>query len=394
MEHMNIALFSDTYPPEINGVATSTANLRETLIAHGHNVLVVTTNPFSKETTYENGIIRIPGFEMKAFYGYRLSNFFSREAMKWIVEFRPDVVHCQTDIGVGIFGTLVARKLHIGLVYTFHTMIEDYAYYVTKGHFDRFARHTVRWFFRAKSASFCEFIAPSEKIRDYLRSIGIDTSATVIPTGIDFSRFDVEKEDKEKTAALKAKFGIDPKDTVILSLGRVAKEKSIDVVMRGYADYLKHGEDRPTKFVITGFGPAEKELRELAVSLGIRDKVIFTGKCDPSETQDYYRLGDVFASASITETQGLTFMEAMAAHLIVLARYDDNLVGTIKDGETGYFFYDERDFDAKLRTVLSLSSSKKAEVIRSAMKTIDVYSMEHFYQNIIEVYSRVRKQKW
>lgn len=391
---MNIALFSDTYLPEINGVATSTANLRQTLIEHGHNVLVVATNPFSNEVTYEDGVIRIPGIEAKKLYGYRLTGIYSPKAMKYIVDFHPEVVHCQTDIGVGIFGLLVARQLHVGLIYTFHTMIEDYAYYVTKGHFDRFARHTVRWYFRAKSNQFTEFIAPSDKIKDYLRVIGIDKTIPVIPTGIDFSRFNPEREDKKRTAELKRKFGINPNEKVILSLGRVAKEKSIDVLLRGYADFLKKGEPVPTRFVITGWGPAEDELKELVAQLGIANKVVFTGKCDPSETQDYYRLGDYFVSASITETQGLTFMEAMAAHLIVLARYDDNLVGTIQDGQTGFFFFDENDFDEKLRKVLALDEKRKQEIIAEALKVIDVYSMERFYQNIIEVYTRVRKKNW
>lgn len=391
---MNVALFTDTYLPEINGVATSTANLRQALVDHGHNVLVVTTNPFNDEVMVEGDIVRIPGVEMKKLYGYRFTSIYPSKAMKYIVAFHPDVIHCQTDVGLGIFGFLVAKRLHVGLIYTFHTMIEDYAYYVTKGHFDRFARHTVRAFYRAKSNQFTEFIAPSEKIQDYLRVIGIDKTIPIIPTGIEFSRFDPQKEDKERTAELKRKFGLSPKETVILSLGRIAKEKSIDVLLRGYANFLKNGEPFPTRFVITGWGPAEDELKQLALDLGIEDKVVFTGKCDPSETQDYYRLGDYFVSASVTETQGLTFMEAMAAHLIVLARYDDNLVGTIQDGQTGFFFFDETDFDEKLRNVLSLDESVKKRIVSNALKAIDVYSMERFYQNIIEVYSRVRKKNW
>ena len=391
---MNIALFTDTYPPEINGVATSTANLRRTLIDHGHNVLVIATNPFSNEVTYEDGLVRIPGVDMKQLYGYRLSRFWSPEGMKYILAFRPDVIHVQTDLGVGTFGMLVARRLKLGMIYTFHTMIEDYSYYVTKGHFDRFARHTVRLFYRAKSNMYTEFIAPSKKIQDYLRSIGIDKTIPILPTGIEFSRFDPKNENPERTAELRKKFGISPKDTVILSLGRIAKEKSIDVLLRGYARFLAQGEPFPTKFVITGLGPAEKELKELAAELGIANKVIFTGKCDPSETQDYYRLGHYFVSASITETQGLTFMEAMAAHLVVLARYDDNLVGTIKDGQTGFFFFDENDFDAKLRQVITLDEAAKETVRKNALEAIDVYSMERFYTNIIEVYKRVRKKNW
>ena len=391
---MNVAIFTDTYPPEINGVATSSANLRATLLDHGHNVLVVTTNVFNKELMYEDGILRIPGIEMKALYGYRLTNFYNAPAMKHIIAFKPDIVHVQGDLGVGTFGQVVAKRFHIGSIYTFHTMIEDYTYYVTKGHFDRFARQFVRAYFRKRTGLYDEIIAPSEKIKDYLRSISIDMTVSTLPTGIDFSRFDIAKEDKEKTAELRKKFGISPDDTVILSLGRIAQEKSIDVLLRGYAAYLKAGEDRPTKFVITGLGPAVDELKELARDLNISDHVIFTGPCKPDETQHYYRLGTFFASASLTETQGLTFMEAMAARLLVLARYDDNLVGTIKDGETGFFFFNEEDFEGKLRYLMHMSAEERKRIEDNALEAIDIYSLERFYQNVMEVYTRVCKKKW
>jgi len=128
--------------------------------------------------------------------------------------------------------------------------------------------------------------------------------------------------------------------------------------------------------------------------LGIDDHVIFAGPCKPDETQRYYHLGDCFASASITETQGLTFMEAMAAELPVLARFDDNLVGTIKDGETGFFFKNEQDFADHLSFLLDLKEEKRKKIIDSALRAIDPYSMERFYQNAKEVYTRVWKSNW
>ena len=391
---MNVALFTDTYPPEINGVATSTANLKKTLEAHGNNVIVVATNPYNNSVTYEEGVLRVPGVYMEKLYGYRMSWLYNTEAMRILMDFRPDVVHCQTDAGIGMFGNLVAAKLHIGVIYTYHTQIEDYASYLTRGHFDRVTRHVVRGFFRNKMKIFDAIISPSEKSLDYLRSIGVDSNIAVVPTGIEFSRFSIEKEDKRQTAALKQRFGIMPNDYVLLSLGRIAKEKSIDVLLRGYAAYLAKKPAKPTKFVITGWGPAEKELQELTASLGIKDHVIFTGKVPPDQTQLYYHLGDMFMSASLTETQGLTFMEAMSASLPVLARYDDNLVGTIKDGDTGFFFFDEEDFPSKLDHVINMSEAERKAIIRRGMDAIEPYSMEHFYQSIMEVYQRVCRRNW
>lgn len=391
---MKIALFSDTYPPEINGVATSTYNLRKTMEDHGHEVLVVTTNPFSKEVSFENGVIRLPGLRLKRLYDYRLSSFYNEKAMRIIVNFRPDIVHCQHDVGVSIFGNLVAAKLHIGSVYTFHTLYEDYAYYVTKGHFDRFARQAIRLYFRGKTGLYDEFIAPSIKTKDYLRSIGIDSTVTVIPTGIEFERFSPLNADKAKTAELRQQFNLSPDDFIVLSLGRIAKEKSIDVVINGFATFLRRYPSIKAKMLVTGWGPAEKELQALAAKLQIADKVIFTGKCDPDQTQWYYHLGNVFASASLSETQGLTFMEAMAAHLPVLARYDDNLAGTVKDGVNGFFFADEEDFAYKLKRIYDLGTEGRKKLGNAASDSIEDYSMEKFYANVYEVYKRVAKKSW
>ena len=391
---MNIAIFTDTYPPEINGVATSCANLRKTLMAHGHNVLLVTTNPFGNDILFEDGILRMPGRELKRMYGYRLTKFYDKKAMEIVAYFKPDIIHIQSDMMVGTFGMIAASQLHVGSIYTFHTMIEDYAYYVTKGHFDRFARHSVRWFYRAKSNMFDSMIAPSDKIKNYLRSINVDSVIDVIPTGIEFERFDVAKEDKAKTAALKKKLKIAPDDYVILSLGRIAKEKSIDLVMRAYGKYRDLHPETKAKLVIVGWGPAEDELKELCAHLDLGKSVVFAGKCDPSETQDYYRLGDCFVSASLTETQGLTYMEAMAARLVVLARYDDNLAHTISEGESGFFFFSEDDLVEKFDTVIHLDAAKRKKIEAGALKAIEPYSMQRFYENVYEVYERVRKKNW
>ncbi len=391
---MNIALFSDTYPPEINGVATSTANLRQCLLSHGHAVLVVTTNPFSKQLSFEDGIIRLPGLKLKRLYDYRASAFYSGEAMRIIERFRPDIIHCQHDAGVSIFGTLAASRLHIGAVYTCHTLYEDYAYYVTKGHFDRFARQAIRFYLRRKSNVYEEFIAPSQKTKDYLRSIGVDATVSIIPTGIDFDRFDPRNEDKAETARLKNELGIGEDDFVLLSLGRIAKEKSIDVLIDGFDLFLKAQPRVKAKLLIVGWGPGEDELKEQSSRLRIADKVIFAGKCPPEKTQLYYHLGDVFASASVTETQGLTFMEAMAARLPVLARYDDNLSGTVKDGQNGFFFLDCHDFPDKLSAMIALGKGGLAKLGTEASRSIEPYSMERFYRNIFEVYKRVCKKCW
>lgn len=391
---MKIALFTDTYFPEINGVATSCKSLRDILVKHGHEVLVITTNPFSNKLLVEDGIIRLSGVELKRMYNYRLANFFNRKAMKLIRQFDPDLCHVQTEAGVGIFGRIAARNLQIPVVYTYHTMYEDYTYYVTKGHFDRFAKGLMRSFFRGVINNSDEFITPSSKTKDYMRQIGVDVFANVIPTGVDFEKFYPSNIKKGVKEELREKFGINSETFTLLSLGRIAKEKSIDFSIKCFAKFLKDYPSIDTKMVIVGKGPGEDELKALVKELDIADKVVFTGPCSPDEVQNYYQLGDAFVSASLSETQGLTYMEAMAAHLYVMARYDHNLLDVIQDGVSGYFFENENEFSKKLYQVYELFINKDDEMLNNAIKGIDQYSIETFYNKIIKAYKHVLKSRW
>jgi 1,2-diacylglycerol 3-alpha-glucosyltransferase len=391
---MRIAIFSDTYPPDINGVATSSRNLFRTLNHHDEQAIAVVSNPFDKEFSFEDNVMRMSGIELKHLYGYVIGQFYNRQAMRLLREFDPDVIHIQTDGPIGQFGFLAASRLRCATVYTFHTMLEDYTYYVTRGHLDRAARGIVRSYVRYKSHSADEFITPSEKIREYMRSIGVDAYINIIPTGIDFGAFKRENVDKEAAEAIRRKLGLTPDTYVILSLGRVAKEKSIDVCLRGYALYLKKGLKQKTRMLVVGGGPAIPELEKLSEKLGISDHVTFVGRVNPDDTPLYYSLGDCFVSASTTETQGLTFMEAMASSNILFARYDDTLVGTIKDGENGFFFFDEPDFAEKLPKVIGLNALQRKMIRSAALKSIDRYSLDRFYESVMEVYRRAIRKNY
>lgn len=391
---MRIAIFTDTYLPQINGVATSSANLRKTLVSFGQEVVVVTTNPFDSEFSFENGIMRIPGLEIKRLYGYIGAWLWNSTAMKELEKFKPDVIHVQTEAGVGQFGFLASMKLHCATVYTFHTMMEDYTYYVTHGFFDRAARGIVRGYVRYEIMQADEFITPSVKIQEYMRSIGVDSYINVVPTGIDFSIFDKKNINQRKVEALREQYGIDPKAYVVLSLGRVAKEKSIDICLRGYAKFLaKHPQD-DTVFLLVGGGPALPELIKQAESLALGSHFKSTGPVSPDSVPYYYALGNCFVSASTTETQGLTFMEAMASSIVLFCRYDDSLLGTVKEGVNGFFFADENEFAEKLPSIISLPSSKLAQIVLEEQKANEPYTLEHFYKSIMEAYRRAIRKNW
>lgn len=391
---MRIAIFTDTYPPFINGVSTSSYNLCQILKAHGHDVVVVTPLPKDGKLEYKDGIIHVPGFEIKQIYGYRITNIYNKEVIRILKDFKVELIHNQTDVGIGQFAKIAAKELKVPHVYTYHTAYEDYTYYLLHGLMDRIGKKVLRGYAKLVADNATEFITPSIKTKEYMRSIGSDIHINVVPTGIDFDLFSSDKVDYQKQKEFKLAHNIGENTKVFLLLGRVAQEKSMDLSIRGFAKFLNRHQGYDAKLIVVGDGPQRPELELLVHELGIDDKVDFIGKVPASEVPFYYHLADIYTSASITETQGLTFMEAMASGTIVLARFDANLADTIVDGVTGFFFTNEDNFVDKVDRILSLSDEGKQKIIAGAYKMVDQYSIERFYDNIIGVYNRAIKKYW
>lgn len=394
---MRIVVCTDTFPPEINGVATSTLYMKRAFEAHGHEVLIITTNPFTNKITYEKDIVRIPGLVMKKMFNYRFTWFYHSEVTKYVKKFRPDVIHVQSDLGVGFYGRIISYLLHVPAVYTYHTQYEDYTYYFSdmfKGHFDRIAKNAIRWFVGFIADMADEFITPSNKIKNYLRQIGIESYINIVPTGIDFTRFLPESQDCNLLQKKKDELGIDENTITLLCLGRVDKAKSVDVVIDYYYSFRKKHKNLKMKLLIVGDGPHKDELEATSIKYGLKDEILFLGKVMNDEVGFYYNLADIYVSASTSETQGLTYLEAMAAKRILLVRYDDNLYDLIDSGRSGYFFNSEEDFIRKLETIIDMDEASKNKMKELAFKKLDEYSIETFYERIKKVYERAIKKNW
>ena len=391
---MKVAIFTDTYPPFINGVSTSCFNLAKTLKEHGHDVIVVTTRSDAGKLEYKNGIVLIPGVALKFMYDYRLTPLYSHKVMKILRDFGVEIIHNQTDLGIGQFAKTAYKRLHVPLVYTYHTAYEDYTHYVVHGLMDRIGKKVLKTYTKSTAKNTTEFITPSLKTKEYMRAIASDTYVNIVPTGIDFSIFKEEKIDKEKIAKFKEEHGIGENTKVFLLLGRVATEKSMDFSIKGFAAFMKKHPEMDLKMIVVGDGPQRTEYELLTHELHIASKVDFIGKVPASEVPFYYHIADIYTSASITETQGLTFMEAMASKTIVLARFDSNLSDTIIDGQTGFFFTDEDSFVEKAERIFNLTPEAKEKIINQAYQTCDMYSIDNFYENMMEVYHRALKKCW
>jgi len=384
---MNIALFSDTYLPDINGVATSTYILKNELKKHGHHVLVVTTilphdSDYVDEDEY---ILRLPGIDLKKLYGYRASNIYSFKGMRELKDFKCDIIHIQTEFGVGIFGKIAGEILNIPVCYTYHTMWADYSHYFTPSNFkamDHAAKMIIEKISKVYGDTCSALIVPSQKTADALREYGISNEIHIIPTGLQLEKFSIENKNDRIISSIKEEYHLENK-FVITFLGRIAPEKSIDVLIEAMEDLVKIYQN--ICLMIVGGGPQLEELKEMVNENHLEDYVIFTGPKEAEIVPSYYYVSDVFVSASLTETQGLTYVEAMACGIPVIARYDKNLEGVIEDGYNGYFFTQK---DELVAIIKELYNQDLKEISSHARTSALEFSSENFYKKIMQVYHK------
>ncbi len=389
---MKIGIFTDTYNPVTSGVVTSINMLEQELKKRGHEVYIFTTSksvqPNENQTLYM--LNSIPLLIAKQ-YKNRIATFYSREIAKQIKEIGLDIVHTQTEFSVGAFGKIISRKYDIPFIHTYHTMWEDYVHYISpiKGRNIRLKR-LARTFSRAFVRKAECVITPSNKTAKYLKyKCNVKNKPIyIIPTGIDIAPFKSSNFTLEEKNKLKESLGIKQDEKIILFLGRVASEKSIDILMDAMPSIFK---DHPNyKFLIVGDGPSKKSLEEQAKKLNIENNVIFTGKVPWNEVPRYYNLGDVFVNASITETQGLTFIEAMAAEIPVVAKYAPNLSEFIRNNQNGILVKKNSDFKKAIVDVIE-NKKLKETLIKGGNETAKEYSIEVFGDKLEMLYSEIIK---
>lgn len=382
---MKIGIFSDTYTPDINGVVSSIVTLQKELEKNGHEVYVVTNHKAFLTTLWEGNVLRLPGLELKWLYGYKLSTPYHFSAKEEIRKLNLDVIHVHTEFGVGIFARLVAKSLNIPVVSTYHTMYEDYTHYINRfdiGEIDKVTKKITGTLSRSISDSCQAVIAPSVKTKETLLKYGVKTPIYVIPTGLNLKQFNPMNRADAKVAEIRKAYGIKEEDHVVAYVGRVAQEKSIDIAIKGF-QYVKNPN---TKLMIVGGGPQLAQLKELSKSLNLDGKVIFTDKKTRDEVADYYFSADAFVSASLTETQGMTYIEALACALPVFARPDDVLKDLVIENETGYLFEEPKEFAEKVDLFFEKNPDEINIIKKNALDKVSIYDGDIFYAKVLSVY--------
>lgn len=375
---MKILLTTDTFYPMVNGVVISTQNLYKQLKNLGNDVRILTLSP-SGEEKIDGDIYYLRSFGVSIYPNARAKSFLHNKLIKKIIEWKPDIIHSQTEFSTMFVSKNIAKKLEIPHIHTYHTLYEDYLKYIFKGKLvskDMSIKLT-----RILLNSLDGIVVPTEKVESVLRKYGVNKNMYIVPTGIEINKFK-NKITKEEKEALLEKLNLYNKK-ILVYIGRIAEEKNIEEIIKFFNKVQI--ENNNITLLIVGGGPYVEKLIKLAKELKLEDKVKFTGMVKPDEVCKFYQLGNAFVTSSTSETQGLTYIEALASGLPVVCRYDPCVENLIIDGENGFTFKDENGFVSAVNSILT-NEAKLKELSANALKKAEEYSTETFGENIFEVY--------
>lgn len=383
---MRIGIFTEAYTPYISGLVTSEVMLKKALEKKGHEVYVVTANleSFHYEYDEKEKVLRIPGIPT-GIYNSRLTSIYPIQALNKIKSWNLDIIHSQTEFAIGSFARLFAKQYNIPIVHTYHTMYEDYVHYITKGYFNRSSKKIVEYmtkFYCDRTIN--ELIVPTKKAYDLFKEkYNVQRNIHIIPTGIEVERFYRKNVNEKKVNELKKQYNIKKNDFTLIFVGRIAEEKNVPYLIDVMSDIIKKKSN--IKLLIIGDGPDKEKYEKYSIKRNTSKNVIFTGKVAWDDIPVYYSLGNAFISASTTETQGLTIIEAMASSLPAICINDESFSGTVVNDLNGYLFDDKKDCEDK---ILKLANDKKLVKYLSngALMSADKHSSKYFAERVLDVY--------
>ncbi|MEM3839216.1 MAG: glycosyltransferase [Candidatus Micrarchaeaceae archaeon] len=385
MESLNIAFYTDTYLPAVDGVVSSMLNFKKELERRGHSVYIFTSgNPGRK---FGKDVFVFPGVKFKPYPQYSIAVFPFSSSSK-LKSLSIDMIHAQTPFVMGFAGLLAAKFGRYPIASTFHTMINNKSvieqYYPRNKGLKRFTKKYL-WmytkFFYTKSNL---TIAPTDVIERYLRKHGIANTA-VVPNSVDLSKFNC----KADGGSVRRRLGIGSKEKMVLYLGRISKEKRLEVMLKACRILAKRG--RKVRFVLGGKGPAEEYYKELALKLGIAGQVEFLGFVAQERLPQLYAAADAFCMPSTFETQGIVCLEAMASGKPVVGANFLALKDLIKNGKNGEKFH-PGDYTAcanKIERVLNNPEAYR----KNAINTAKEFSVEKATDRLLDAYNFVLS-KW
>ncbi len=377
---------TNTYFPIVGGIEQSIYSFSDKFKNLGHEVLIVTPN-FEGMPAEEPGVIRIPAFQK--FNGTIFSVNFPVSGLltRLMKEFSPDMVHSHCPFFMGDFALRLSRQHAIPLVFTYHTMFEQYVHYWPV------QNEGVKRFMVKLAAGYAnlmdQLIVPSESVRDILLKRGVKTPMEVVPTGIDPKHFS-----KGDGKAFRERNQIPPDALVVGHAGRLASEKNLEFLTDCLVELLK--KEPKAHALIVGLGPSEKMIKDTFAQAGLGKRLHLTGALHYQHLVDAYFAMDVFAFASLSETQGIVLIEAMAAGVPVVALDAPGAREVVEDRRNGRLLkeMDQQSFIDAMLWVLSRSAQELQTIKQSARMTARQFSIDSSSKRMLEIYEKIRERRF
>ena len=385
-----IILASETYPPDVNGAAIFVKRLATMLAENGHEVMVIvpgTTNKDKLEKVKPNlREFRVKTISIKPIHPHFRAVWkagLTKKIEKAVLDFKPDIIHIHNHIMIGRTCLKVAKKHHIPIMGTNHFMPDNLIEYFP-GFLSKTASHYMWMDFITVYNRLAYVTAPTHVALKMIKDLGLKAPSEVISNGIDLSHFKKIKTDKK----IYTKFGLTPETPIFLFVGRLEKDKNIDIVLRALALNKKKMD---VQMIVVGEGRDANAFRRLADKLKLSDRVIFTGKVSDAVLEQLYSVANVYIGSGSAELQGLAVMEAMANGLPVLAANAVALPELVKDGKNGYLFeLDPPDLARKMVRIMKDGKKLKAMAAQS-LKLIKYHSKEKTRESFEKLYGKLIK---
>ena len=383
---MKILITTEFYLPLRCGVTTAVLNERKALEAKGHEVRILTISGDHK-SYFQNGVYYIRNNFPQLYKDSYASIAIFDPLLKDLYEWKPDIVHSQCEFFTMFFAKKIAKRLDIPLVHTCHTDFDAYMIHFTSNeHIWAWATAT----FIPKLLKPVDYvICPTDKVYNLLIKYGVKNKTSVLPTGLDLEKFHTNLPSDTRNN-LRESFSFRQEDIVFVSVSRLSEEKNIEESITHFASLHKTKEN--TRLLIVGEGTEKEKLQEMVEVMALSDSVKFAGNIPMEEVWKYYKCGDIFISSSMSETQGFTYIEALASSLPIICKKDPVLDRTLIEGENGYSFTSDKDFIEKAIYLVD-DKNLRLEMGKNAISSAEKYSLSNFADNLLSIFEKARMIK-
>ncbi len=381
---MKIGVFTDSFRPYTSGVVRSIELFSREFTARGHEVYIFGPDYPLLQPPKEEGVYRFVSVPAPTMPEFSLPIPISVQLGPTIKKIGLDIIHVHSPFLLGSLGARAARRYKLPLVFTFHTLYDQYVHYIP------FVEEATRQVVQAIGRDFCNrcnmVVAPSQIVVNYLRRIGVEAPISNIPTGVDLDEF----KDLD-SCWLQKNYGICETEKVLLFVGRLGKEKNVAFLLKAFAIILERHPD--TKLVLVGSGPQEHDLKKMCRQLGISRQVIFTGVLPRHKIIHCYASADLFVFPSLTDTQGLVIGEAKATGLPVVAVRAFGPAEMVVHGEDGLLT--DPSLPSFTNAVLELLENDhlRQHLSREALINVTEVSSVRCAENMLVAYEELIREK-